>query len=200
ESEGFGDRLFLKQRMSLLSQMTSTPIDCLFQHIASGNQKEVERVLSQEDRDKDAVQKMCHPLCFCDDCEKLVSGRLNDPSIVTPFSRDDRGHTPLHVAALCGQASLIDFLVSKGAVVNATDYHGSTPLHLACQKGCQSVTILSMMEAHHPSVEMGQKSSEVPARPPQCSVDSISQGSSASSFSSASLSSRQEEPRKDYRE
>ncbi|XP_026935117.1 ankyrin repeat domain-containing protein 27 isoform X13 [Sagmatias obliquidens] len=142
ESEGFGDRLFLKQRMSLLSQLTSTPIDCLFQHIASGNQKEVERLLSQEDRDKDAVQKMCHPLCFCDDCEKLVSGRLNDPSIVTPFSRDDRGHTPLHVAALCGQASLIDFLVSKGAVVNATDYHGSTPLHLACQKGCQSVTLL----------------------------------------------------------
>lgn len=31
ESEGFGDRLFLKQRMSLLSQLTSTPIDCLFQ-------------------------------------------------------------------------------------------------------------------------------------------------------------------------
>ncbi|XP_026935096.1 ankyrin repeat domain-containing protein 27 isoform X1 [Sagmatias obliquidens] len=297
ESEGFGDRLFLKQRMSLLSQLTSTPIDCLFQHIASGNQKEVERLLSQEDRDKDAVQKMCHPLCFCDDCEKLVSGRLNDPSIVTPFSRDDRGHTPLHVAALCGQASLIDFLVSKGAVVNATDYHGSTPLHLACQKGCQSVTllllhykastevqdnngntplhlactyghedcvkalvyydvqscrldignekgdtplhiaarwgyqsiietllqngasteiqnrlketplkcalnskILSMMEAHHPSFERGQKSSEVPARPPQCPVDSVSQGSCASSFSSASLSSRQEEPRKFYRE
>ncbi|XP_058136096.1 ankyrin repeat domain-containing protein 27 isoform X3 [Dasypus novemcinctus] len=142
ESEGFGDRLFLKQRMSLLSQMTSTPIDCLFQHIASGNQKEVERLLSQEDHDKDAIQKMCHPLCFCDDCEKLVSGRLNDPSVVTPFSRDDRGHTPLHVAALCGQASLIDLLVSKGAVVNATDYHGSTPLHLACQKGCQSVTLL----------------------------------------------------------
>ncbi|XP_049559815.1 ankyrin repeat domain-containing protein 27 isoform X9 [Orcinus orca] len=327
ESEGFGDRLFLKQRMSLLSQLTSTPIDCLFQHIASGNQKEVERLLSQEDRDKDAVQKMCHPLCFCDDCEKLVSGRLNDPSIVTPFSRDDRGHTPLHVAALCGQASLIDSLVSKGAVVNATDYHGSTPLHLACQKGCQSVTllllhykastevqdnngntplhlactyghedcvkalvyydvqscrldignekgdtplhiaarwgyqsiietllqngasteiqnrlketplkcalnskILSMMEAHHPSFERGQKSSEVreqgcacrpylrpasvwpsptphrapwlqvPARPPQYPVDSVSQGSCASSFSSASLSSRQEEPRKFYRE
>nr|XP_019833765.1 PREDICTED: ankyrin repeat domain-containing protein 27-like [Bos indicus] len=144
ESEGFGDRLFLKQRMSLLSQLTSTPIDCLFQHIASGNQKEVERLLSQEDQDKDAVQKMCHPLCFCDDCEKLVSGRLNDPSVVTPFSRDDRGHTPLHVAALCGQASLIDLLVSKGAVVNATDYHGSTPLHLACQKGYQSVTLLLM--------------------------------------------------------
>ncbi|KAM4800298.1 ankyrin repeat domain-containing protein 27 isoform X3 [Urocitellus parryii] len=300
ESEGFGDRLFLKQRMSLLSQMTSTPIDCLFKHIASGNQKEVERLLSQEDHDKDAVQKMCHPLCFCDECEKLISGRLNDPSVVTPFSRDDRGHTPLHVAALCGQASLIDLLVSKGAMVNATDYHGSTPLHLACQKGYQSVTLLllhykanaevqdnngntplhlactyghedcvkalvyydvqacrldignekgdtplhiaarwgyqgiietllqngapteiqnrlketplkcalnskivSVMETHHLSLERRPKerrSSEVPEQSPQRSVDSISQGSSTSSFSSMSGSSRQEETKKDYRE
>ncbi|XP_049719815.1 ankyrin repeat domain-containing protein 27 [Elephas maximus indicus] len=297
ESEGFGDRLFLKQRMNLLSQITSTPIDCLFKHIASGNQKEVERLLSQEDHDKDAVQKMCHPLCFCDDCEKLVSGRLNDPSVVTPFSRDDRGHTPLHMAAVCGQASLIDLLVSRGAVVNATDYHGSTPLHLACQKGYQSVTllllhykasadmqdnngntplhlacahghedcvkalvyydvrscrldignekgdtplhiaarwgyqgiietllqngasteiqnrlketplkcalntkILSIMEARQLAFERRQKSSEVPAQSPRRSVDSISQGSSTSSFSSMSVSSRQEETKRDYRE
>ncbi|KAJ7311918.1 hypothetical protein JRQ81_006238 [Phrynocephalus forsythii] len=142
ESGGFNEKLFLRQRMNLLSQMSTTPIDCLFQHIASGNQGEVERLLSQGDDDKDTVQKMCHPLCFCDRCEKLVSGKLNDPSIVTPFSRDDRGYTPLHVAAICGQASLIDLLVSKGAVVNATDYHGSTPLHLACQRGYQSVTLL----------------------------------------------------------
>ncbi|XP_007952535.1 ankyrin repeat domain-containing protein 27 [Orycteropus afer afer] len=299
ESEGFGDRMFLKQRMNLLSQMTSTPIDCLFKHIASGNQKEVERLLSQEDHDKDAVQKMCHPLCFCDDCEKLISGRLNDPSVVTPFSRNDKGHTPLHLAALCGQASLIDLLVSRGAMVNATDYHGSTPLHLACQKGYQSVTllllhykasaevqdnngntalhlaciyghedcvkalvyydvhscrldignekgdtplhiaarwgyqgiietllqngasteipnrlketpltcalnskILSIMEAsrHRLTFERKQKSSEVPVQSPQRSVDSISQGSSTSSFSSVSVSSRQEEAKRDYRE
>ena len=50
-----------------------------------------------------------------------------------------------HAFPFCsaGQASLIDLLVSKGAVVNATDYHGSTPLHLACQKGYQSVTVSS---------------------------------------------------------
>lgn len=35
----------------------------------------------------------------------LCFRRLNDPSVVTPFSRDDRGHTPLHVAALCGMWS-----------------------------------------------------------------------------------------------
>uniref|UniRef100_H9GCQ0 Ankyrin repeat domain 27 n=1 Tax=Anolis carolinensis TaxID=28377 RepID=H9GCQ0_ANOCA len=142
ETAGFSEKLFLKQRMNLLSQMSTTPIDCLFQHIASGNQEEVEHLLSQGDSDKDTMQKMCHPLCFCEACEKLVSGKLNDPSIVTPFSRDDRGYTPLHIAAICGQASLIDVLVSKGAIVNATDYYGSTPLHLACQKGYQNVTLL----------------------------------------------------------
>ncbi|XP_073163935.1 ankyrin repeat domain-containing protein 27 isoform X1 [Lepidochelys kempii] len=141
ESEKFSDK-FLRQRMNLLSQMSTTPIDCLFKYIASGNQEEVGQLLSQGDSDKDTVQKMCHPLCFCDNCEKLVSGKMNDPSIVTPFSRDDRGYTPLHIAAIYGQASLIDLLVSKGAVVNATDYHGSTPLHLACQKGYQNVTLL----------------------------------------------------------
>ncbi|XP_064015900.1 ankyrin repeat domain-containing protein 27 isoform X2 [Pogoniulus pusillus] len=142
ESERVCDKLLLRQRMNLLSQMSATPTDCLFKHIASGNQEEVERLLSQGDNDKDTVQKMCHPLCYCDRCEKLVSGKMNDPSIVTPFSRDDRGYTPLHIAAVCGQTSLVDLLVAKGAIVNATDYHGSTPLHLACQKGYQNVTLL----------------------------------------------------------
>ncbi|NWW35922.1 ANR27 protein, partial [Panurus biarmicus] len=142
ESESLCDKLLLRQRMNLLSQMSAAPIDCLFKHIASGDQEEVERLLSQGDSDKDTVQKMCHPLCYCDNCERLVSGKLNDPSIVTPFSRDDRGYTPLHIAAICGQTSLVDLLVAKGALVNATDYHGSTPLHLACQKGYQNVTLL----------------------------------------------------------
>ncbi|XP_075290075.1 ankyrin repeat domain-containing protein 27 isoform X2 [Opisthocomus hoazin] len=142
ESERLCDKLLLRQRMNLLSQMSATPIDCLFKHIASGNQEEVEQLLSQGDSDKDTVQQMCHPLCYCDKCEKLVSGKLNDPSIITPFSRDDRGYTPLHIAAICGQTSLVDLLVAKGATVNATDYHGSTPLHLACQKGYQNVTLL----------------------------------------------------------
>ncbi|XP_064414576.1 ankyrin repeat domain-containing protein 27 isoform X2 [Latimeria chalumnae] len=142
ESGGLNDGVFLRQRMSLLSQLSSTPIDCLFEHIAAGDQKEVERLLMQGDQDEDNTQKMCHPLCSCDSCDKLMSGRLNDPSVVTPYSRDDRGYTPLHIAAICGQAVLIDLLVSKGAAVNATDYHGSSPLHLSCQKGYQSVALL----------------------------------------------------------
>ncbi|XP_067091480.1 ankyrin repeat domain-containing protein 27 [Osmerus mordax] len=135
------DKTVFRQKMSLLSQNAATPIDCLFEHIAGGNEAEVERLLGEAEREEEEL-RMCHPLCSCARCELQLSGRLNDPSVVTPFSRDDRGYTPLHVAALCGQSGLIDLLVSKGAVVNASDYHALTPLHLSCQKGYQGVTLL----------------------------------------------------------
>ncbi|XP_064807433.1 ankyrin repeat domain-containing protein 27-like isoform X5 [Oncorhynchus masou masou] len=144
ERKGSGelnDKVRFTQKINLLCQNDATPINCLFEHIANGNEAEVKRVLSENESDEDGV-KMCHPLCSCDHCELRVSGRLNDPSIVTPFSRDDRGYTPLHVAAIYGQSLLIDLLVSKGALVNATDYHALSPLHLSCQKGYQGVTLL----------------------------------------------------------
>ncbi|XP_047189115.1 ankyrin repeat domain-containing protein 27 isoform X2 [Scophthalmus maximus] len=134
------DKALFKERMRSLSQSTATPIHCLFEHIAKGNEAEVERLLSEGESDEDV--RMCHPLCSCDLCDLQLSGRLNDPSIVTPFSRDERGYTPLHAAAICGQAQLIDLLVCKGATANATDYHALTPLHLACQRGYQGVTLL----------------------------------------------------------
>ncbi|XP_028970971.2 ankyrin repeat domain-containing protein 27 isoform X3 [Esox lucius] len=140
-SGDLNDKVRFTQKLNLLSQNAATPIDCLFQHIADGNEAEVQRMLSENESDEDEI-KMCHPLCSCDHCELRVSGRLNDPSIVTPFSRDDRGYTPLHVAAICGHSLLIDLLVSKGALVNATDYHALSPLHLSCQKGYQGVTLL----------------------------------------------------------
>ncbi|KAL4642171.1 ankyrin repeat domain-containing protein 27-like isoform X1 [Arapaima gigas] len=139
--EELNDNTFLRHRMNLVSQNAATPIDCLFEHIANGNEAEVRLLLNEGESEEDR-SKLCHPLCSCDSCERHLSGKLNDPSIVTPFSRDDRGYTPLHVAAVCGQSQLIDLLVSKGALVNATDYHALTPLHLSCQKGYQSVTLL----------------------------------------------------------
>ncbi|XP_059190877.1 ankyrin repeat domain-containing protein 27 [Centropristis striata] len=139
-SNDLNDKALFKERMRLLSQSAATPINCLFEHIANGSEAEVQRLLSEGEINEDV--RMCHPLCSCDLCDLQLSGRLNDPSIVTPFSRDDRGYTPLHVAAICGQAQLIDLLVCKGAPVNATDYHALTPLHLACQRGYQGVTLL----------------------------------------------------------
>lgn len=45
------------------------------------------------------------------------------------------------IVCVSGQTQLIDLLVCKGALVNATDYHALTPLHLACQRGYQGVTV-----------------------------------------------------------
>nr|XP_020471416.1 ankyrin repeat domain-containing protein 27 isoform X2 [Monopterus albus] len=137
-SSELNNMVLFKERV--LSQSAATPIHRLFEHIAKGNEAEVKRLLSERESDEDF--KMCHPLCSCDLCDLQLSGRLNDPSIITLFSRDDRGYTPLHAAAVCGQAQLIDVLVRKGAPVNATDYHALTPLHLACQRGYQGVTLL----------------------------------------------------------
>ena len=49
--------------------------------------------------------------------------------------RDAMGTTPLIVAALRGQAEMIDFLVQQGAKVEATTLDGSTPLHIAALFG-----------------------------------------------------------------
>ena len=40
-------------------------------------------------------------------------------------------YVALHMAAMVGNASMTDLLIRRGAVVNGTDYHGSTPLHIS---------------------------------------------------------------------
>ncbi|XP_015271103.1 PREDICTED: myotrophin [Gekko japonicus] len=51
------------------------------------------------------------------------------------------GRKPLHYAADCGQLEILEFLLLKGADVNAPDKHSITPLlsavyedHMACVK------------------------------------------------------------------
>ncbi|KAJ1166417.1 hypothetical protein NDU88_006821 [Pleurodeles waltl] len=47
----------------------------------------------------------------------------------------DGGRKPLHYAADCGQEEILEFLLSKGADINAADKHGITPLLSACYEG-----------------------------------------------------------------
>lgn len=43
--------------------------------------------------------------------------------------------TPLHLAVITHQTSLVKKLIEGGADVNLMDRHGQTALHLACQDG-----------------------------------------------------------------
>ncbi len=50
--------------------------------------------------------------------------------------------TPLHEAASNGRAEIVDFLVTRGAVVDALDKTGWTPVFVASAKGHASVVEL----------------------------------------------------------
>jgi cytohesin len=61
-------------------------------------------------------------------------------------ARDNGGRTPLHVAALSGRADLAQFLLARGADVNARDSEdGVTPLHMAAFNGQRPVAELLLV-------------------------------------------------------
>ncbi|CAN0390253.1 unnamed protein product [Lampetra planeri] len=115
--------------------LSSRLASCVCSAWRAARDEEVSRLLTSGEGGGGADAALCHPLCSCDSCERIVSGRLNDPSVVTPFSRNDHGLTPLHVAAQHGRLSLLELLLAAGAVVNTVDYHGASPLHSACSPG-----------------------------------------------------------------
>ncbi|XP_059150354.1 ankyrin repeat domain-containing protein 27-like [Physella acuta] len=118
-------------------------IDEFFKLVQEGEEKKVEQMLERPQKTSEEIYlQLCHPLCSCDRCDKLLSTLRNNSNLVTAYTRDNRGYTALHIAAYYGQALLIDLLIKNNAVVDATDYLGLTPLHLACQRGYQNVMLL----------------------------------------------------------
>jgi hypothetical protein len=57
-------------------------------------------------------------------------------------ARGKSGSTPLHQAALGGQAKVVDWLLSLGAEVSVVDDEGWSPLHVAVRCGLYSVVSL----------------------------------------------------------
>lgn len=124
-------------------QDSSSVTDEFFRNVQDGKEAAVRQMLQKPQRSSEELYlKLCHPLCSCDKCEKILAASRHDYNLVTAFTRDNRGYTALHMAAYYGQGKLIDLLVQSGAVVDATDYLGLTPLHLACQRGYQNVMLL----------------------------------------------------------
>ncbi|XP_067934302.1 ankyrin repeat domain-containing protein 27-like isoform X2 [Watersipora subatra] len=120
------------------------PIDRLFESIKHSDMEAVRSLLGHPGSVKEtSTRRLCHPLCSCDKCEQERDEEGTNPrTMVTVFSRDDKGYTAMHQAALYGRAEVIEFLVVEGSVMDATDYHSSTPLHIASQRGHQSAVMM----------------------------------------------------------
>jgi ankyrin repeat protein len=74
------------------------------------------------------------------DLEMLKVLVKHDPDLV--FSKDDRGETPLHLAAEWSHKDVAEFLLANKADVNAKNNDGRTPLHLAADRGYKEVAEL----------------------------------------------------------
>ena len=60
---------------------------------------------------------------------------VNDNISIAVSSRTRNGRTPLHFAALRGNASMLETLLQVAPTANVIDRYGFTPLHYACYEG-----------------------------------------------------------------
>ncbi|XP_039457842.1 ankyrin repeat domain-containing protein 12 isoform X3 [Oreochromis aureus] len=96
--------------MALLMQMTANSPDSTPSHPSQTTPVQKKVPSSASSRQKDKVNK-----------------------------RNERGETPLHMAAIRGDAKQVKELISLGADVNVKDFAGWTPLHEACNLGYYDV-------------------------------------------------------------
>ncbi len=96
---------------------------------------EIVQLLIEKGSDVIAVNKQgettLHLACKngCFNSVKLICNFLS----VNVVDRD--GKTPLHVASSKGKQEIVQLLIDKEALIEATDNSGSTPLHLAVKNG-----------------------------------------------------------------
>jgi ankyrin repeat protein len=63
--------------------------------------------------------------------DKKVRTLISAAGLVACGIRNQKGQTPLHIAAIQGNCWAAEFLLRKGAYPNIADYRGNTPLHYA---------------------------------------------------------------------
>jgi ankyrin repeat protein len=73
-----------------------------------------------------------HDAASSGDAAKVKALLTVDPSLIS--SRDEKGLTPLHVAALRGHRDVTELLLANAAIVDA-EADGMTPLHAAAGGG-----------------------------------------------------------------
>lgn len=82
-----------------------------------------------------------HKATKAGDVEKVKSLLAENPNLIKTKDKM-RGQTPLHTAAIAGQAGTAEVLLEAGADPNATDNKDKTPLYWAKDQGNDDVAEL----------------------------------------------------------
>ncbi|KAJ1200378.1 hypothetical protein NDU88_004202 [Pleurodeles waltl] len=110
----------------------STPVSILFGYPLS-ERKQMALLMQMTARDNSPDSTPNHPLQTTPPQKKTPSSSTRQKDKVN--KRNERGETPLHMAAIRGDVAQVKELIRLGANVNVKDFAGWTPLHEACNVG-----------------------------------------------------------------
>ncbi|XP_014426160.1 ankyrin repeat domain-containing protein 12 isoform X2 [Pelodiscus sinensis] len=114
----------------------STPVSILFGYPLS-ERKQMALLMQMTARDNSPDSNLHHPLQTTPTQKKTPNSSSRQKDKVN--KRNERGETPLHMAAIRGDVKQVKELISLGANVNVKDFAGWTPLHEACNVGYYDV-------------------------------------------------------------
>ncbi|XP_068093280.1 ankyrin repeat domain-containing protein 12 isoform X2 [Hyperolius riggenbachi] len=114
----------------------STPVNILFGYPLS-ERKQMALLMQMTARDNSPDSTPSHPSQATPVQKKTPTSSTRQKDKVN--KRNERGETPLHMAAIRGDLSQVKELIRLGANVNVKDFAGWTPLHEACNMGSYEV-------------------------------------------------------------
>ncbi|XP_051465512.1 ankyrin repeat domain-containing protein 12 [Apus apus] len=114
----------------------STPVSILFGYPLS-ERKQMALLMQMTARDNSPDSTLNHSLQTTPAQKKTPTSSSRQKDKVN--KRNERGETPLHMAAIRGDVKQVKELISLGANVNVKDFAGWTPLHEACNVGYYDV-------------------------------------------------------------
>ncbi|XP_068003702.1 ankyrin repeat domain-containing protein 12 isoform X1 [Melanerpes formicivorus] len=114
----------------------STPVNILFGYPLS-ERKQMALLMQMTARDNSPDSTLNHPLQTPPSQKKTSTSSSRQKDKVN--KRNERGETPLHIAAIRGDVKQVKELIRLGANVNVKDFAGWTPLHEACNVGYYDV-------------------------------------------------------------
>lgn len=115
----------------------STPVNILFGYPLS-ERKQMALLMQMTARDNSPDTTPSHP-SQSPAVQKKITSSSSTRQKDKVNKRNERGETPLHMAAIRGDVKQVKELIGLGADVNVKDFAGWTPLHEACNLGYYDV-------------------------------------------------------------